>query len=555
MVDRARSPIGKSAMEQRLLVSPLQSASPVEMPAPSPPVHRTRKWNVLRWSLLIGGLTSLTVLIVGLFLLSPKFLKPAVERKLSSQLGLDVTLGTMSLSIRPRLRLAGTDMVFRVPSQGDLPPFIVIDSFSVDVGPFSALRGHVSTVHLQGMKISVPPGDQKDAIKPDRSNAQDESGGKIIVDLLETRDAVLTILRRDPNKKPLVFNIHDLDVHDVGFDRVMPFEVNLTNPVPQGHVSSKGHIGPWEKANPSRLPVSGDYKFSAANLDTIRGIGGTLTSEGRYAGRLTEISVEGHTETPDFNLDLGGKPVPLTATFKAVVDGSDGATRLDSVDAMLLHTAVKVNGMIDNLPGPGGHDIKLNIAVTSGHIEDLLALTMDRAKPLLTGDVTMKGTVALPPGKGKVRDRLVMAGRFGLRRGEFADVAVQAKLSELSRRSQGKDQSEATSQVLSNMSGEFRLARSVMAVPGLTFDVPGARVALKGTFGLRTGEIDFSGTLRMQARMSQVVGGLKSVFLKPFDWLFKRDDAGTVIPITVRGTRDAPKIGVEVGKILTKKAK
>ena len=141
------------------------------------------------------------------------------------------------------------------------------------------------------------------------------------------------------------------------------------------------------------------------------------------------------------------------------MDGSDGSTRLDDVDATLFHTALKVNGMIDNLPGPGGHDIKLNVAVTSGHIEDLLALTMDSKKPLLTGDVTMKGTVALPPGKARVRDRLAMTGQFSLKRGEFTDTAVQAKLEELSRRSQGKDTGEQTSRVLSDLSGQFNLAR------------------------------------------------------------------------------------------------
>ena len=525
----------------------------VELPALPTPPKRPRKWTVLRWSLLLGGLTFLVIIVVSLFLLSPRFLKPRVEKELSTRLGLDVTLGTMSLAMRPHLRVSGTNMVFRVPSQPELPPFIAIDSFWVDVGPFSALRGHVGTVHLQGMKIAVPPGDKKDALR--NGDGTGTGGGKIIVDLLETRDAVLTVLRRDPGREPLVFRIHEMDVRDVGFDRDMPFSVELTNPVPEGQVKSTGQIGPWQKADPTNLPVSGTYAFTLANLDTIKGIGGTLTSEGRYAGRLNEIAVEGRAQTPDFNLDLGGQPVPLIATFKAVVDGSDGSTRLDEVDATLFHTALKVNGLIDNLPGPGGHDIKLNVAVVSGRIEDLLALTMDAKKPLLTGDVTMKGPVALPPGKGSVRNRLAMAGLFGLKRGEFTDTAVQGKLQELSRRSQGKDVEEHTSRVLSDLSGQFKLAQGVMNIPDLQFVVPGAKVALHGTFNLASGDLDFGGTLRMQARMSQVVGGMKSVFIRPFDWMFKRPDAGTVVPITVRGTRESPKMGVEVGKILKRSAK
>ena len=53
----------------------------------------------------------------------------------------------------------------------------------------------------------------------------------------------------------------------------------------------------------------------------------------------------------------------------------------------------------------------------------------------------------------------------------------------------------------------------------------------------------------MQARMSDVVGGFKSIFLMPFNPLFRKKGAGTVLPIKITGTRDAPKMGIEMGKI------
>jgi len=53
----------------------------------------------------------------------------------------------------------------------------------------------------------------------------------------------------------------------------------------------------------------------------------------------------------------------------------------------------------------------------------------------------------------------------------------------------------------------------------------------------------------MQASMSQAVGGFKSIFLKPFDRLFRGKGAGTVLPIQITGTRTQPKMGVQVGKI------
>ena len=56
-----------------------------------------------------------------------------------------------------------------------------------------------------------------------------------------------------------------------------------------------------------------------------------------------------------------------------------------------------------------------------------------------------------------------------------------------------------------------------------------------------------------QAPISQTQTGWKSVVLKVFDPLFRRDGAGTVLPITVTGTRAQPKFGVDVKKALMRK--
>ena len=58
----------------------------------------------------------------------------------------------------------------------------------------------------------------------------------------------------------------------------------------------------------------------------------------------------------------------------------------------------------------------------------------------------------------------------------------------------------------------------------------------------------------MQATISEAAGGgVKSVFLKIVDPLFKKKGAGAVLPIRVRGTREDPKFGLDVVKALTPK--
>ena len=83
-------------------------------------------------------------------------------------------------------------------------------------------------------------------------------------------------------------------------------------------------------------PLGADYTFADANLDTIKGIGGILSSKGRFHGVLERIRVEGTTDTPDFRVDIAGQPVHLQTRFAAVVDGTNGNTWLEPVEATLL---------------------------------------------------------------------------------------------------------------------------------------------------------------------------------------------------------------------------
>jgi hypothetical protein len=79
-------------------------------------------------------------------------------------------------------------------------------------------------------------------------------------------------------------------------------------------------------------------------------------------------------------------------------------------------------------------------------------------------------------------------------------------------------------------------------------------VQLAGWYGLRSEALEFDGTLRMKATISEAAGGgVSGFFLKAVDPLFRKKGAGTVLPIRIRGTRKDPKFGVDVVKALTPK--
>ena len=82
----------------------------------------------------------------------------------------------------------------------------------------------------------------------------------------------------------------------------------------------------------------------------------------------------------------------------------------------------------------------------------------------------------------------------------------------------------------------------------LGFEVPGATVALTGTYTLQGEALDFHGTLRMPASASQAMGGFKSIFVRPFDRMLRKNGA-TELPIAITGPRTDPKFGLEIGKV------
>jgi hypothetical protein len=467
-------------------------------------------------------------------------LRDRIDRTLSARFNADVAIEQLAVSGFPRLRLTGSGLTMRVRGRTDLPPFISIDRFWMDMQPLSVRRKHVETVHLDGLHIQVPPEAARKTLHgfgdPDAADSG-PNPSHVMIEHLVSHDAELSFVPK-PGHRPHVFEIHNLELEQLAFDRPVLFKAQLINPIPLGLIETTGSFGPWARENPADTPVGGRYVFSDADLSTIGGISGTLSSVGTFDGRLTSIEVAGTTKTPNFNLRLGGRPLPLETTFAATVDGTNGTTILKTVDAKLRHSSLKASGAVVNLPGPGRHDIKLQVTMPRGRIEDLLAIITSNAAADTTGNAVLRASVHLPPGHSSTLSRLSVNGTFGLTHATFADN-VQTKLRELSRRSQGKSRDEMEGAIASDVSGGFTLDSGMLTMRDLAFDVPGAAVQLSGTCNLRSRALDLHGTLGMKASVSEAVGGVKSIFLKIVDPFF-RHRGETVLPIKIGGTIESP---------------
>lgn len=538
--------------------------------------------KVVRW-IALGVLATLIVLtIVAAAGSRTAPLRRLVVQTLSDRLDSDVSLDAFSVDMFPTVVVSGEGLVIRLRSQdASHPPLIEIESFTVHCNLMDMLRRprRFRTVTLDGLVVNIPPGglkmrgddngaapENKPATEltpppaPAADAAPPQAGdheSPIIVGELIAFDAMLRIIPRREGKQPKEFAIHSLRMATLGLGQQMPFTATLTNPIPRGQIETSGTFGPWRKEEPGSTPLAGDYSFQNADLGTIKGIGGTLNSTGTFGGELNRIVVQGKTESADFHIDTAGHPMPLTTAFDAIVDGTDGDTYLTKVDAKLRNTGILAKGAVVGTKGVKGRTVKLEVEIKDGRIEDLLWLAVKGEEPLMVGKVGLKTDFLLPPGEPKVIERLQLQGKFDVDAAKFTDDEVQKKLSGMSQRAQGKDADAKRHNVVSDLSGSFRLRHANLALSNLAFSMPGAVVRLNGSYGLRSEAIDFQGTVRMDATVSEAArkGGFKGLLLKMVDPIFRKQGAGAVIPIKVGGTRDDPKFGLDVGGIFKGKKK
>jgi hypothetical protein len=80
----------------------------------------------------------------------------------------------------------------------------------------------------------------------------------------------------------------------------------------------------------------------------------------------------------------------------------------------------------------------------------------------------------------------------------------------------------------------------------LDYSLPGGAIHLAGAYALDDRAYDFTGEVRTDAKISQMVATKwKSILLKPVDPFFHKDGAGAKIPIHVSGANGKPKVGLK----------
>jgi hypothetical protein len=503
---------------------------------------------------------ALLLIATVVFAVNWPFTRAAVTRSLEQDSHAHVRIAALRETYFPHPGCIAENVAFeRSPAS----PQLTVQRLQI-VGSYVGLLHHyIPQIIAQGAVLTVPPGRLKELFANPSPGQQPTSTG---VGELIADGARISIATEDGGE-PLTFVFHGLKLHSIARNSPVNFTAQVAIPEPQGDLDIQGRIGPFQRGDAVHTPLSGSYRLSNAKLEQFVGVGGALSSEGKFNGGVQAINVDGTTETPDFQIDVGIHPVPLRTEFHAVVNGTNGDVALDQVEAVLGKTTILTQATIAaNGPDKKQKTLVLDMASRKGRVEDLLRLFVHDERSPMVGAISFRAHVLLPPGDQGFLQKLKLQGSFGIAGAKYSNPQTQRDVNVLSARARGqadkieddqdRDRKNGTDtvdqdleRVISNVKGDVTLQRGIARFSRLSFDVPGASAQLDGTYNLRDRRIDMHGTVRIESQLSKATTGIKSFLAKVVQPFAKHNDGkngkkGSTVSVHVTGTYGHPSFAV-----------
>lgn len=437
--------------------------------------------------------------------------------------------------------------VRRSSQNSDNPPFATASKLTIKASYLDLfLRpGYIRLILIDNLAVHIAPRGQRSM---NTWQTQAQGGPEMRVGSIVVQNASLRIARKN-GRKSLDFAIHSLVLHSVARNQELTYSVEMTNPLPPGELSVHGKFGPWNAQNFRETPLSGSSVLERANLDAFPSISGSLSSQNEFGGVLEKIAISGWTDIPDFHVKTASHTVHVHAPFRAIVNGTNGDVQLDQVKAKIENTTtIDAKASIAGHTGRPGKVTSVDFSVENGRIEDVLDLFISSPEPPLQGVATLRAHAILEAFGGSFLEKTLLDGTFEINDARFSRQHTQLSVDSLSARSLGKKQSDPSQSgdVRCDFQGRLELENGKAQFTGLSMSMPGASAKMNGVYNLLNDHIDFHGTLKTDAEISKTTHGIKSILLKPLDPIFKRKNAGAVIPVEMVGTYEQPHFGIDL---------
>lgn len=497
-----------------------------------------------RW-VKISGLLAVVVIGGAAVLVASRwpFTRDTVVRALQEEFSSTVELKTFhGTYFTPGCVAEG--VTFRRNSDRNAPPNATVEKLTIQGsywGLFSIPK-HIRRVKVEGLHVLASLSSESTG---NEARAAPEPSTLVIDEIIADR-SVVEVGSGEPGTEPLKFEIQKLTLNSVADDRPMSFHTTLLNPEPPGEIRADGQFGPLHPQNVDHIKLSGSYIFQHADLGVFPGIGGTLSSTGKFNGVLEQIEVEGSTDAPDFQVSRSNHTVRLKTQFHAIVNGMDGDVALESVHAQFERTSVVSQGEVAHKAGSVGKTVSIAGEQIQGRIQDWLHLLSRVDPPALTGAMNFRVQVLVPPGKRSFIERVNLQGDFGIDAAGFTRSTTQESVDTLSQLAQGEKENGDPASVVENLKGHVALKDAIATFSDFSFSVPGALAHVHGTYGLLTEQINLHGTVQVDNKLSKGSTGMKSFLLKFMEPFLKKKNAGEIVPIKVGGTLHHPSYGLDV---------
>lgn len=432
---------------------------------------------------------------------------------------------------RPGCTIEGVE-IFRYAPQ----PIARADKVSVESSWWSLLtfRKRVHHVQTQNLRVHLtfpyPP--------PVRTDSS-EGLGELVIRKFVGDGTTLDV--SSSNESSAHFELHQIRLADIGVKNRISYSAVLKIPNPPGRLQSSGTFGPLSSSDHARTPVEGSFELSNASLSGYKGLGGTVNGKGRFSGPLENIHVRGTAEASAFEVNHTGHPVVLRTSYRADVNGLSGDVLFEAIGAEFLRTRLTAYGSV---AGKQGKTVSAHFKADQARVEDLLSMFTRSDHPALVGAIQFLADADLLSGDEPFLQRLILRGRFGISDARWTKPSTQTKVDGLSARARGdkrKAEEHTAERVLSQLLGEVSLKDGLASLSGISFHVPGATGTGGGTYNLLTKQVALKGTVSLSADASEAASGFKSVLLKPFDGLFRRNkEKGATLPVSIVGLYPRP---------------
>jgi len=506
------------------------------------------KFDLKRWILIGLGVVGVVV-VAGVTVVAVHwpFTQGGVISGLEQKFGSHVTFKAFHTTFfTPGCVVEG--VTFRRNSDAGVTPIATVARLTIEgsYSGFFLIPKHIPKVKVEGLHVFASPASEREGASAPSMGGANQT--KIEIGEIKADGAVVEFSSDDTGAKPLRFDIHTLTLNDAGDDRKMAFHAELSNPLPPGEIRAEGEFGPLNADDPEETAAAGNYVFERANLGVFSGIGGELYSTGKFFGKLSELDVAGMTDTPAFYVSPNPHRVHLRTQFQAVVNGWNGDVSLKSVKAQFGSSTVLARGEIASKEGAPGKTISITGIEQQGSIKDWLELLSHKHHPSMTGKLTFRAIVHVPPGDQDFLKRVDLRGDFELGEADFTKPATQEKVNNLSQVAKGLKPDDQAESVFENMKGHVEMENATANVSDLYFGVPGALAHMHGTYGIEDDKIDLHGNLRVDQKLSKGTTGFKSVFLKAVELFTKKKQAGEIVPVKISGTMRQPSYGLDLVK-------